>query len=156
MKIEIFLHRRAERIDVITVDSATAVTDLALGWVGAEALVWLEDAEKCLDPELTLEVAGVSAHCHLHVSTCRGVAVKVRYNGALVERSVPPAMTVGAVLNWAAGPDGFKLTDAEIAKHELAICGTETGLDQAKHIGSIADDDCSVCLDLRPKDRFAG
>ena len=95
--------------------------------------------------------------CHVHVSSCKAVAVKVRFAGQTpIEESFPPAATAGSILKWAASPEGFKLTDSQAAKHLLAVFGTNTELDQADHIGFFADDDCSVYLDLLPRDRFEG
>ena len=87
---------------------------------------------------------------------CSIVQVKVRYAGDTRECSLSPASTIGEVHKWIASPQGFKLTDTESAKHELAICGEDTALDRAEHIGCYVDENCSVCLDLLPKERFAG
>ncbi|MDE2934622.1 MAG: hypothetical protein OXS47_12265 [Chloroflexota bacterium] len=154
--VEIFLHRRAQPLEVITVDEATSVEELAVECEAVGALVWLEDEEEPLNPTETLEAVGVVARCHVHVSLCPKVTVKVRYGGDTIERPVSPAATAGRLLKWAAGPEGFKLTDTEAAKHVLVICGTTSEFKQAEHVGFIADDDCSVCLDLLPKERFEG
>ena len=154
--MEIFLHQRATQTGFIPVDPDQKVHDLAIECLGDEALVWLEDGKEPLDPDKTLAEVGVIEHCHVHISTCKGVFVKVRFGGDPIEDSFPPATTADAILKWAASPEGFKLTDSEAAKHLLAICGTNTELDQADHIGFYADDDCSVCLDLLPRERFEG
>ena len=91
-----------------------------------------------------------------NVSCCKAVVVKVRYGGDSVEELFPPAAIADSILKWAASPEGFKLTDSEAAKHVLAVCGTDDEWDQAEHIGLFADDDCSVCLDLVPRERFEG
>ena len=154
--MEIFLHQRATETGFIKVDPDKRVREFAIECLGEEALVWLEDGKEALDPDKMLAEVGVVERCHIHVSTCKGVVVKVRFGGDVIEESLPPASTAGAILKWAASPEGFKLTDSEAAKHLLAICGTNTELDQADHIGFFADDDCSVCLDLLPRERFEG
>lgn len=154
--MEIFLHQRAIQTKFIKVDPDQKVRNLAIECLGEEALVWVEDGKEALDPEKTLAEVGVVDRCHIHVSICKGVVVKVRFGGDVIEESLPPATTAGVILKWAASPEGFKLTDSEAAKHLLAICGTNTELDQADHIGFFADDDCSVCLDLLPRERFEG
>ena len=154
--MEIFLHQRATQTGFVQVDSGQKVHDFGIECLGEGASVWLEDHKEPLDPEKTLAEVGVVDRCHLHVSTCKGVAVKVRFGGDTIEELFPPATTSDSILKWGAGPEGFKLTDSEAAKHVLAICGTDTELDQADHIGFFADDDCSVCLDLLPKERFEG
>jgi len=154
--MEIFLHQRATDTGFINVDPEKKVRDLGIECVGAEALVWLEDGKEPLDPDKTLAEVGVIDRCHVHVSSCKSVVIKVRFGGVSIAESFPPAATAGLILKWAASPEGFKLTDSEAAKHLLAICGTNTELDQADHIGFYADDDCSVCLDLLPRERFEG
>ena len=155
--MELFLHQRATEIGFIQVDPSTKVGAFGLECLGDEASVWLEDGKEALDPEKTLAEAGVVERCHVHVSSCKAVAGKVRFAGQTpIEESFPPAATAGSILKWAASPEGFKLTDSQAAKHLLAACGTNTELDQADHIGFFADDDCSVCLDLLPRERFEG
>ena len=154
--MEIFLHQRAIETGFVKVDPDMKVGDFAKECLDEEALVWLEDGKEPLDPEKTLTEAGVVEPCHLHVSTCKGVFVKVRFGGDSIEESFSPPTSADFILKWAASPEGFKLTDSEAAKHLFAICGTETELDQADHIGFYADDDCSVCLDLVPRERFEG
>ena len=154
--MEIFLHQRATETRFIKVDPDRTVRHFAIACLGEGALVWLEDGKEALDPEKTLTEIGVVERCHVHVSTCKGVLVKVRFGGDSIEESFPPPTSADFILKWAASPEGFKLTDSEAAKHVLAICGTDTELDQADHIGFYADDDCSVCLDLLPRERFEG
>ena len=154
--MEIFLHQRATEAVFIKVDPDMTVRDFAKECLCEGALVWLEDGKEPLDPEKTLTEVGVVERCHVHVSTCKGVLVKVRFGGDSKEESFPPPTSADFILKWAASPEGFKLTDSEAAKHLLTICGTDTELDQADHIGLYADDDCSVCLDLLPRERFEG
>ena len=154
--MEIFLHQRATETGFIKVDPDKTVRDFAIECLGEGALVWLEDGKEPLDLEKTLAEIGVVERCHLHVSTCKGVLVKVRFGGDSIEESFPPPTSADLILKWAASPEGFKLTDSEAAKHVFAICGTDTELDQADHIGFYADGDCSVCLDLLPRERFEG
>ena len=154
--MEIFLHHRAAQTGFVQVDPDQRVRDFGIECLGEVAFVWLEDDKEPLDPEKTLAEVGIVERCHVHVSTCKGVIVKVRFGGDSIEESYPPATTADFILKWAASPEGFKLTDSEAAKHVLAICGTDTELDQADHIGFYADDDYSVCLDLLPRERFEG
>ena len=154
--MEIFIHQRATETGLIKVDPDKRVQEIAVECLGEGALVWLEDGKEPLDPEKTLAEVGVIERCHVHVSICKEVIVKVRYGGDSIEGSFPPPTSADFILKWAASPEGFKLTDSEAAKHMFAICGTDTELDQADHIGFYADDDCSVCLDLLPRERFEG
>ena len=154
--MEIFLHQRATETEFARVDPGKKVEDFGIECVGDGALVWLEGGKDPLDPGKTLKEAGVVDRCHVHVSACRAVVVKVRFGGDSVEGSFPPVATADSILKWAASPKGFKMTDSEAAKHVLAACESGTELDQADHIGFFVDDDCSACLDLVPRDRFAG
>ena len=155
--IEIFLHlQQARTINLVKVDPDKTVGDLAIEYGGKRAIAWLEDGKEPLKSELSLREHGVTARCHVHISYCRSVEIKVRYNGLRIEDSVSPAVTGGAILKWASSAKGFKLTDGQIAKHELLTCDTEIELGQTDHVGFLADDDCSVCFDLVPKERFQG
>lgn len=154
--LEVFLHRRDHPLELVKVDPAKSVEQFGIEWGGPESLVWLEDCEKALDSKLTLESVGVIARCHIHISFCRRVTVKVRYNGAVIERSLSPATTSNTILKWAASPEGFKLTDDQRVKHLLAICGSDIEFESREHIGTFADEHCWVCLDLIPRERFEG
>ena len=154
--VEIVLHARGREIEFVKVDPGKTVRDFGTECSGDQALVWLEDSEAPLEPERSLSEVGVAERCHIHVSLCRRVAVKVRYDGDTIESLVSPATSADAILKWVASPKGFKLTDTEAAKHELVLCGSEGEFAPPEHVGSIADDNCSVCLDLRPKEKFAG
>lgn len=153
--IEITLHTRGCGIGFVKVDPRKTVREFGIECSGDQALVWLEDSEAPLAPERSLGAVGVTDRCHVHVSLCRTVAVKVRYHGKSIDSLVSPATSAAAIFEWAVSSKGFKLTDTEAAKHELVICGSEAEFAPPEHIGSIADD-CSVCLDLRPKEKFAG
>lgn len=155
--IEMFLHlQHARKIDLVKVDPDKTVEDLTNQYGAKGAIAWLEDGKEPLKSELSLTEQGVTARCHIHISSCQIVELKVRYNGISIEGSVSPAVTGEAILRWASGDEGFKLTDGQIAKHELLTCDTKTELGQATHVGFLADGDCTVCLDLVPKERFQG
>lgn len=154
--IEAFLHRRDRPLELVKVDPAKSVEQFAIECCGPGSFVWLEDCEEALDPGMTLEAVDVIDRCHLHVSMCQKVAVKVRFNGEVIERTLSPATTSDAILKWAASPEGFKLTDDQRVKHLLAICGSDIEFEPQEHVGYFADDLCWVCLDLIPKERFEG
>jgi hypothetical protein len=83
------------------------------------------------------------------------VVVTVRYGGDNTETGFPPAATLQAVFAWVTGPGGFNLPADQRAKHDLGVCGTGVLADRNTHIGSLATE-CSLCLDLAPRDRFQG
>jgi hypothetical protein len=155
--MDVYLHSRGDEIAVVALESSWTVEDLLKSRGAPEGThAWLEDGEDPLEPTATLENLGIEERAHLHISTCRMVAVSVRYGGDTKSRDFPPAATVASVFTWATGPHGFGLTPTERAKHTLAVCEGNAELDRSAHIGSFAGDDCNVCLDLAPKERFEG
>ena len=79
--MEIYLHQRAAETGFLKVDPRKRVGDFGVECLGEGALVWLEDGKEALDPEKTLAEAGVVERCHVHVSCCKAVVVKVRFAG---------------------------------------------------------------------------
>ncbi len=156
--MEIYLHSRQDGALKLVEAEPTWTVEEFLARSGAPegADAWLEDGDASLERTSTLADVGVRERAHLHLSTCRKVAVSVRYGGDTKSREFPPGATIASVFAWATGPKGFDLTPTERAKHTLALCDGNTELDRSAHIGSFADDDCSACLDLAPKERFEG
>jgi hypothetical protein len=154
--MELYVHvQGTEDIRRVPADETDRIGDLVAEHGEAGASAWLEEAEEPLDPAVSLASAGVGDRAHVHVSRCRRVEVGVRFGGETKTREFPPGATVNAVFAWAVGPQGFKLTDAERAKHTLGLCGGQTEADRDAHVGSLATD-CAVCFDLAPKARYAG
>jgi hypothetical protein len=154
--VEFYIHVSAvEDIRRVRVEETLTVGELLAGHAEPGASAWLEETEEPLDPAGTLAAVGVADRAHIHLSRCRRVQVAVRYGGQTKNRHFPPAATVNAVFAWAVGPQGFKLTDAERAKHTLGVCGGQTEADRDAHVGSLATD-CAACFDLAPKVRYAG
>lgn len=154
--IKIYLHSREKEIQWVDAKPDMTVEEFGAEHVGPGATVWLEDGKEELNSQCTLVDVGIDEHCHVHVSLCKEVLVKVRFAGESIESSVSPAETVGRIYKWATNSPEFKLTESETAKHELAVCESKRLVDVSEHVGSLAGDGCSVCFDLRPKERFAG
>jgi hypothetical protein len=156
LRMKVYVHvQGVEDIRCVTAEETTRVGDLLAEHADPGASAWLEEADEPLDPATSLAAAGVADRAHVHVSRCRRVEVGVRFGGDIETREFPPGATVNAVFAWAVGPHGFKLTDAERAKHTLGVCGGETEADRDAHVGSLAND-CKLCFDLAPKVRYAG
>jgi hypothetical protein len=149
---EVFVHTKAGR-SRRQIDATTKVGDLREG--DSEASVWLEDATEALDPEAML-ASVVKERDQVDVSRCRRVAVTVRYGGDSKTKEFTPGTTIARVFVWATGKEGFSLSSSEAAKHVLGLCGTQTQPDRADHVGTYATDECTLCLDLAPKERFEG
>jgi hypothetical protein len=155
--LQVYVHSQSRDLDLIEVDEAMKAREF-LGAYSQEAEMelWIEDATKPIESELTLAEAGIGQRSHVHISRCQRVEVRVRYGGDTKTKRFPPGTTIARVFEWATGKQGFDLTPTERAKHTLGICDTFTQPDKSEHIGSLADHDCSVCLDLAPKERFEG
>ena len=156
MTTEIFLHQRQKDVQLVEVELDTTVQKFATTHLDEKAFVWIQGAEEPLDPDKTLDDAGVAALTHVHVSLSMKIDVKVYQTDQVIERAFSPATTVERVFNWVIGPDGFKLTDTEAIKHILATCEKQEEADPEEHIERYAGDDYSVCLDLVPRNRFEG
>jgi hypothetical protein len=153
--MQLFLRTSETQLELIEVDAEQTIADFLADQSAADgAALWLEDAETPLEPARSLRDAGLEDRARVHISTCRKVEVVVHFNGDK-EKEFPPAATLGSVFEWATGPHGFKLSATERAKHTLTLCDSETESDRAEHVGALAED-CRVCFDLAPKDRFAG
>lgn len=123
---------------------------------GPEAIIWLQDGDEPLDTDQSLEAAGVSEGAHLHVGTCRHVQVVVRFADDSYELTLGPGVTVHALFQRVTGSKFADLSRDQQALHGLVEPGGDHFLDGGVHVGSLADDACSVTLDLSPRDRFAG
>jgi hypothetical protein len=155
--MQIYIHQQSRELDLIEVEESMTVEGLVGAYSQeAKAALWIEDSADPLKGESTLADAGVTERCHVHITRCHRIEVKVRYGGDSKKRRFPPSTTIARVFEWATGKHGFELTATERAKHTLGICDTLTQPDKSEHIGSIAEHRCSVCLDLAPKERFEG
>ena len=152
--MELFVHTTSG-IAVADIAEGTKASEL-VEQVGAPAgaSVWVQDAEKPLTSTAIVTEA-VGPRGHVHITTCKKVTVRVRFGGDDETRSFPPSATVQAVFQWASGPKGFNLPAQQKASHDVGVCDTGVLLDRNTHVGSVATE-CSVCLDLAPRDRFQG
>lgn len=155
--MQIYVHQQNTELKLIEVKETITVEELASahGEEGA-TLVWIEDVEEVLEASTTLADAGIAERSHVHISRCHRITVRVRFGGDAKSREFAAGATIARVFEWATGKHGFELTPSERAKHTLGICDTLTQPDKSEHIGSLANQECSVCLDLAPKERFEG
>ena len=152
--MELYLHNReSEEPKLLVVEEEVRLEEVVVEHGGGGA--WLEDVDEELDVKLTIREIEIVEHGHIHVNTCKQIAVTVRQDESK-ERHFAPSATVGRIYDWAAGPEGFKLTPDQKVKHTLIISGTTTEPDKATHVGSLANHDCAVSFDLVPQDRHEG
>lgn len=153
--MDLYIHTKGG-VDVIDATADTTVDAIADAHGGAGHAVWVEGSDEPTLPGATLADVGLAAGGHVHVSTCRRVAVTASYNTIEKTESVPPAAAARAVLEWARGPRGFDLPAEQRATHTIVLCGSTSPLDLDEHIGVFAGDDCTVCIELVPTTRFEG
>ncbi len=155
--MQIYVHSsETTELALIEVEETVSVRELGETRVGTDAAVWLEDEDESLELDAVL-IDVVAERGHVHVSKKRKkIAVNVRYGGNERPKEFAPSATIAKVFKWATGKKGFDLTATERAKHTLGICGTNTEPDKSEHVGSLAGPDCTLCLDLAPKERFEG
>lgn len=122
---------------------------------GEELLIWIEDENEPLRPELTLAEAGIHKHSRMHVHTCHLVDVTVVFNGKTITRHFSPAQTIEKVKQWADHEFGLLETDAN--DHVLQVSGTTDQPAEDIQLGTLVHSpQCSVGFDLVPKSRVQG
>jgi len=152
---ELYVHRTGdERVSLRPVNSTESLAD-ALS-VSRGEHVWLEDVDDELDVAVSVAAARIPHRGHVHVNRCRRVTALVTFNGETKDRQFAPAVRIERVFDWAVSKRGFDLTPTDAAEHVLQITGTNIQPDLADHVGSFADDDCTVSLSLVPKIRNEG
>jgi hypothetical protein len=152
--MEVFLHGAGNfQPRMIEVDELTTVS-VVLASFGEEGEgLWIEEADVELDQEITLQQAGVHSHGHLHRHRCRRVDVVVRHIDQDRHREFSPAATVGRVLKWALGPEGFDIPEAERPEFGFLGCGDGKAVPDDVHVGSLTSPGqaCEACLSLVKK-----
>ena len=122
-------------------------------------VIFSEDQEAELSPDLSLEEAHIGHRSRVHVHRCHRIEVTVNFNAAQKTRAFPPSATVERVKRWAVGPapEGFGLQGVDATEHLLQLCHSNTRPDEDTHIGSLVTfPDCQLCFDLVPKVRVEG
>lgn len=146
-----FLHSKGDVV-VATIAPDETVGDL-LGRHG-EGELWLENADEPLPRDKKL--SELAPGSHITRSRCARVAATVRFNDQKKMKEFPPCSTVARVFAWAAGNDGFDLPAGQRPKHVLALCETASQPEKSAHLSELVGDECAVCFDLVPKERFEG
>jgi hypothetical protein len=155
--MEVFVHSSGnEQPELVEIEEVALIRSLIVE-SEPDSGIWLEEVDEEIDLDITIEVAGIRHHHHVHRGRCHRVKVTVRFNGVNHEHGFGPATTIKTVRTWACGPHAFKLSPVEAAKHVLALPGADHFLDDGVHNGSVATEGtCAVTLDLLPRSRFEG
>ena len=129
--------------------SAIIVAVAAKGAFPAEeAILLLEDSDVPLDPSIVIIEEEVSGKVH-HVHRAHKIEVGVYYQARKITRHFSPSTRVQRVLDWAVGPDGFKIDPTIAPEMELALHGQTAPLPKAAHIGRyIRHPHCELDFDL--------
>lgn len=117
--------------------------------------VWVEGADEPLRAEVTVAEVAVAGHASVHVGRGR-VTVQVFYNGMTKSKSFGPGNKVEKVFDWAVGSTGFSLPATDAQTLALRLHGSPEDLDPDVHVGTLADKQRDLLLDLLPGERFAG
>lgn len=135
--------------------AAAHATGLRLCGGAEEIIVLIENSDRELELDISLEEAGIRHRHRIHCHRCREVKVSVNFNGEAKSDSFPTSMVVAKVKRWA--DDKFGLKGVDATEHALQICGTNKRPDEDTHIGSLVEyPHCKVCFDLVPKKRVEG
>jgi hypothetical protein len=133
-------------------DAGIAIVEGADG-----SAVFVEDGEEPLASNAGLDALGIGNRSRVHVHRCRHVQVTVNFQNDTRSHSFAPATTVGRVLKWAVGKQGFNLADLDAAEHALQLTGTTSFPNEDAHLGALTGvPSCQVSFDLVPKDRVQG
>ena len=156
--MEVFVHSSEnEQPEVVEIDEVALIRSLIVE-SEPDSGIWLEEVDEEIDLDITIEVAGIRHHHHVHRGHCHRVKVTVRFTGSTTSTSFGPATTIKTVRYLGMRtPTAFKLSPVEAAKHVLALPGADHFLNDGVHIGSVATQGtCAVTLDLLPRSRFEG
>lgn len=164
-RIEIFLQGEGVKdIILVHVPKGGNVRDLLnaakehgvnLGGDGDPSAIYIEDAEEAVDPNASLEEAGIHHRGHVHVHRCHRIDVSVNFNARTETKVFPPSATVGRVKKWAV--KAYGMSDKDAAEHVLQIAGSNVRPDEDIHIGTLVTHPaCRISFDLVPKVRVEG
>ena len=164
-KIEVFLQGEGvKEIILVHVPKDGKVRELLdaakehgvhLGGDGDPSAIYIEDGEETVDPNASLEEAGIRHRGHVHVHRCHRIEVSVNFNARTETKVFPPSATVGRVKKWAV--KAFDMSEKDAAEHVLQITGSKVRPDEDIHIGTLVTHPaCRVSFDLVPKVRVEG
>jgi hypothetical protein len=117
-----------------TAHEIVSIVAAKAGYAVQEAMLFVEDCEQAVDLAIvvTEEAFGNKVH---HVHRAHKIEVAIFYQGRKIEKRFAPSTRVQRVLDWAVGPNGFKIDPAIAPEMELALHGQTTALPKNAHIG---------------------
>jgi hypothetical protein len=157
--MQLFLHSQGSgEAEIVTVDEATIVRTLV--GEGTDHRIWIAEQEEEVQLDISFAEAGIHNHHHVHRGHCHRLHADVRFmtdHGIEHKQDdVRPVATIGEVLDWAAGDRGFNLPTDKRPDYVLALPDAKEYLATDVRVITLVDDECTVRLDLLPKDHFGG
>jgi hypothetical protein len=109
--------------------------------------LFVENSE---DPvEMTVLVENMAKDRIHHVHRARKIEVRVFYQGRRLDNRFSPSTHIQWVLDWAVGPEGFKIDPTIAPEMELSLLDQKTALPKNAHIGRyVRHPHCELDLDL--------
>ena len=107
------------------------------GFAVEEALLFVEGADEPVELVGLLIDEHFQSRAH-HVHRVRRLNVEVSYQDEPKDHPFSPASTIQRVLDWAMGPQGFKIDPSIAPEMELALDGSEKPLPRHAHLGRFA------------------
>lgn len=155
--MEVFVHTRGKDVELYSPNPTTTARDFAEQVGHPDGHIFVEGQDTAVEPDSTLEDAGIPDRANIHVGACKKVIVSVRYNQQERSYEVPPAVPLESVYARAASTgQGFGLSDADRVQFTLQIQGAAEQPDLSRHVGAFANDNCTAAFDLVMQDRFQG
>lgn len=157
--MELFLHSAAGATPtVVEVDETMTVRQVLEVFGSGHDGFWIEETEEEVDATLTLEQAHIHHRQDVHHHRCRRIEVLARHIDEERKREFAPASTVGRVLIWTLGPEGFNIPEEQRPEYGFLSCHDGKAVPNNTHVGSLtgAGTGCEVCLSLVRKQNPQG
>lgn len=117
-----------------TAAEIVAVVAAKGGYMAEEAVLYAEDCDQPIDIAMVVTEEAFGRKVH-HVHRARKVEAAVFYQMRQIERRFVPSTRVQRVLDWAVGPEGFKIDPSIAPEMELALHGQTIPLAKNAHLG---------------------
>jgi hypothetical protein len=157
--MQLFLHSQGSgEAEIVTVEEEALVRTLVEE--GTDHRIWIVEHEEEVQLDVSVAEAGIHHHHHVHRGHCHRLHADVRFmtdHGTEHKQDdVRPVATIGEVLDWAVGEKGFNLPVDKRPDYVLALPGAKEYLATDVRVITLVDEECTVHLDLLPKDHFGG
>ncbi len=168
LRMDVFLHRRGQKPEIVAGEENESLGSLLArnGTNNGDAVVFVgecddvlrdldegeieddsEDRQEAADLNCTLKELDLRGRRHVHVSTCRRIAVSVEFGRKTKRRRFSPAVTIVTVTEWA--KRALRLDRKAAEEYVLQICDSIVQPRPDEHLGEVVQGDvCDICFDL--------